>query len=146
MKPNEPTAFWAVISTVLFFCLVSCDPNKVATEKANAYQKATGNWHLVSTTSGWTGQTTLSTEKIDMTITEQQQATIYKDAIEVSRYQFTLDKTTSETLLFTVTQQSGNSSIFLAGGGYLKVNNKQLVIDYTFTDGPAYTFERNYGL
>ena len=78
-----------------------------------------------------------------MSITEHQQATIYKNGTEMSHYQYTLEETTSQMLRYTITQQSGTSPIDFPEQGLFKVSSKQLVMDSTPVDGPAYNFERD---
>jgi hypothetical protein len=132
-----------IIVMVLLLSLISCKQDSIAIEKVTADKKAVGHWHLVSITSGWTGKTDSPTEKIEMRINEQQQATVYKNDIEVSSYQYTLEETGSETLRYKITQHSGTSPLYLPKEGYFKVSNRQLTMDSTPFDGPAYIFERN---
>jgi hypothetical protein len=143
MKSSFAFTFLITITTTLLFLLVSCDPNEIATKKSTANKKAVGRWHLVSIKSGWTGVISSPAEKIDMVIDENQQATVYKDDTEVARFQYTLEQTASETLRFMITKQSGTSPISLFSGSYFSVSSKQLILDDTFVDGPAYTFERS---
>lgn len=78
-----------------------------------------------------------------MSINDQQQAIIYKNDTEVSRHQYVLEETGSGILRYKITQRSGSFSFDWPEEGYFKVSSKQLILDSTPTDGPAYTFERN---
>lgn len=143
MKSSLINSVPRIIATVLLLLSVSCKQDLIATEKATADKKATGHWRLISITSGWTGKADSPTEKIEMSINDQQQATVYKNDTEVSRYQYVLEETGSGTLRYKITQRSGSFSLDWPEEGYFKVSNKQLILDSTPVDGPAHTFERN---
>lgn len=132
-----------IIATVFLLSLISCKQDSIATEKATADKKATGHWRLISITSGWTGKADSPTEKIEMSINDQQQVTIHKNDTEVSRYQYVLEKTGSGILRYKITQRSGSLSLDWPEEGYFKLSSKQLILDSTPVDGPAHTFERN---
>lgn len=143
MKNITVSSIPLIVVTALLFSLVSCDRDSIATESVTADKKAVGHWHLVSITSGWTGKTDSPTEKIEMNINAQQQATVSKNGTEVYNYQYTLEESTLQTVRYTITQQSGTPPIYFPKEGYLKVSSKQLVMDSTPNDGPTYSFERD---
>lgn len=143
MKSFPINSISRIIATVLLLSLISCKQDSIAIEKVTADKKAVGHWRLISITSGWTGKTDSPTEKIEMSINEQQQATIYKNDTKVSSFQYTLEQASSETLLYRISQQSGSSPFSLSKEGYFKVSSRQLIMDSTPVDGPAYLFERN---
>ena len=133
----------SITITVLLLSSISCQHESIATEKATADKKAVGHWRLVSITSGWTGKTDSPTEKIEMHINEQQQVTVLKNDTEVASYQYILEKIGSGMLRYTITQQRGSFPFYLPKEGSFNLSGKQLILDSTPVDGPAYTFERN---
>jgi hypothetical protein len=141
-----------VILTLLLSAnwLTSCNqqqatPNPVvpvpATALTTATAKAVGSWQLVSILSGWTGQSSLPTQNVELAIDDQLLAIYYEEGKEVSRYRYQLKETTSG-IRYSVVDQIGKPKFYMQLDGNFRVNDQNLTIGDTGVDGSDYTFKR----
>lgn len=106
-----------------------------------ATTKAVGRWQLVSVLSGWTGQSSLPTQNIDLVIDDQLQAIYYEEGKEVSRYKYQL-KQAESGIRYSVVDQIGRPKFYMQLEGNFRVNDQNLTIGDTGVDGSDYTFKR----
>lgn len=143
MKNTLPGLTLSCVSVAFLFTVVGCNPDEIATKKSIASKKAVGSWLLTGITSGWTGETSPPTQKVTLVI-DKQQAIIYENEKDVLRFQYTLDENYSGLMRYSITQQTGTSTIFYPPvQGNFRVSNKQLIIGDTGVDGNDYIFNRN---
>ncbi len=144
MKKLFSNSMIASVSIFALLLLVSCSKDKLIIDEGDANKKAVGSWHLTEVNSGWISKTPLPAEKIELAIDKKQQGIIYVDGAELLRFEYRLEETTSNDLVYTVIQQSVKSKFFyIPEKGFFKLNARKLIIgDYLVADGIEYTFNR----
>lgn len=141
---------------VVFWVMVSCQKQEVKPDLttppptaptsevvtvATATHKAVGRWKLATIQSGWTGESRLATQNIELVIDHQLQTSFYEDGKEVLRYQYVLSEFPLG-IRYAITKPVGKSSFYLQPAGNFRVTDVQLIIGDTGLDGNDYTFNR----
>lgn len=137
----------------LFFVLTTCNREaenlspttstlpQVATSSSIAIVKSKGRWRLVSVLSGWTKQTSVAVQNIELVIDSQLQATYYEEGKEVSRYQYVLTES-PWGIRYSIINQVGKTILSLQREGNFRVSDQQLIVGDTGNDGNDYSFKR----